>query len=361
MSNGEKTIIGAGLAGLASASLLSNKGYSVKIIERGPSVGEWRGQDFQVVRNYGSDLGFLKSLEKYGIDVNHTHPIRTIVKYAPSGKSMEVSSNNGPLFHVVKRGHDEVSLDRQLCDSLNKKNVEFEFNRNASLAGDIISTGPILRNIAGFGYTFEGIEVDAEKILLFMDNDYAPNGYIYLAPFGNHSASVGVVSFDLNYNLKMLLDRFLEKNKIVSEIIKNYHHKEVFSGYAYSNYPETAKIGDKLFVGSAAGFVEAARGFGVKYSILSGLLAAQSIIDGSDYDLLWKNAFGNELKEHLNRHFLLSSLNNSGYEKLLTKEKIGINQYEKIPESISSFFKHIVFKKELKTWQQQYSLEKMFK
>lgn len=361
MLNGEKTIIGAGLAGLSAASILSNNGVKVNLIERGPSVGELRGQDFQVVRNYGNDLNFLDSLSEYGININHKQPIRKIVKYAPSGKSMEVSSDNGPLFYAIKRGHDEFSLDRQLCDSLNKKNVEFEFDRNANISGDIIATGPILRNISGFGYTFDGIDVDPEKILLFMDNDYAPKGYIYLAPYGKHSASIAAVSFDLSYNLKMLLDRFLEKNKVVSEIIKNYKNKESFSGYAYSNFPETAKIAGKLFVGSAAGFVEAARGFGVKYSIMSGILAAKSILGNLDYDQLWKESFGGELKENLNRHFLLSSLNNKGYEKLLLGEKIGIGQYEKIPESVSSFLKHIIFSKELKAWQQQYSLEKIFK
>ena len=354
-------IIGAGLAGLSAASVLSNNGYKVNVIERGPSVGELRGQDFQVIRNYGKDLNFLDSLKEYGININHRQPIRKIVKYAPSGKSMEVSSDNGPLFYVIKRGQDESSLDRQLCDSLNKKNVEFEFNRNAHISGDIIATGPILRNITGFGYTFDGIDVDPEKILLFMDNDYAPKGYIYLAPFGKHSASVAAVSFDLTYNLKMLLDRFLEKNKVIREIIKNYKHKESFTGYAYSNYPETAKIAGQLFVGSVAGFVEAARGFGVKYSILSGIFAAKSIIQNLDYDVLWKDAFGKELKEGLNRHFLLASLNNDGYEKLLLGDKIGIGQYEKVPESISSFLKHIILTKELKDWQQQYSLEKMFK
>ncbi len=218
-----------------------------------------------------------------------------------------------------------------------------------------------MRNIAGFGYVFYGIDVNPDEILLFMDNNYAPKGYIYLAPFGKNSASIAAVSFDLTFNLKLLLDRFLEENKVVKKIVRNYKSREVFSGYAYSNWPETAKIKDKLLVGTAAGFVGAARGFGVKYSIMSGVLAAKSIIEKSDYDILWKKSFGNELKESLNRHFLLSSLNNLGYEKLLMGKKIGIGQYEKIPSSISIFLEHIKFAKELKSWQAQYSLNKIFK
>jgi flavin-dependent dehydrogenase len=354
------SIIGSGLAGLSAASVLSNNGYSVNLIERGPSVGELRGQDFQVIRNYGTDINFLNSLLEFGIDIKYKRPISKIVKYAPSGKSMEVVSENGPLFYVIKRGQDEISLDRQLCDSLNKSNVNFEFNRNVGLSGDIIATGPILRNISGFGYTFTGINVDPEKILLFMDNKYAPNGYIYLAPFGKDSASIAVVSFNLNYNLKMLLDNFIENNEVINKIIVNFKSKEIFSGFAYSNYPETAKIKNQLLVGSAAGFVEAARGFGVKYSIMSGILAAKSIIEKKDYDVLWKESFGNELKESLYRHFLLSSLDNSGYEKLLHNEKVNILQYEKIPSSISKFLTQVKFNAELKKWQTQYSLDKIF-
>lgn len=355
------SIIGMGLAGLSAASVLSNNDFQVKLIEKGSSVGELKGQDFQVIRNYSSDLGFLDSLKQYGLDIKNRQPIFKIVKYSPSGRSMEVVSDGAPLFYVIKRGKDELSLDRQLFDSLNKNNVEFEFNNNHSIFGNIVATGPIIRNITGFGYTFTGINVDSEKILFFMDNDYAPHGYIYLAPFGKDSASVAVVSFDLFPNLKMLLDSFLENNLVIKEIVKNYKSKKSFSGFAYSNFPETAKLKNMLFVGSAAGFVESARGFGIKYSILSGILAAKSIIEKKDYDELWKNSFGDELKEGLKRHFLLASLSNKGYEKLLHNEKINIAQYEKIPISISNLLEHIKFSNELKNWQKQYSLEKMFK
>ena len=359
--NAPVSIIGSGLAGLSAAAVLSRAGRDVKIVDRAPHLGGYKGQDFQVIRNYGEDLGFVDSLTKYGIDIKYKHPVSSIVKYAPSGKSMEVTSDNGPLFYVVKRGKSAISLDSQIYSAIDKKHATFEYNRNASImTGDIIATGPIIRNLAGFGYTYEGIDLDADKIYFFMDNKYAPNGYIYVSPYGDGTASIASVSYDLNCNLKVFLDRFLENNPFMSKAVKSVTNTEVFSGYAYCNYPETAKVNDKLFIGAAAGFVEAARGFGVKYSILSGILAAQSMIEGSDYDKLWKDSFGKELLESISRHFLLSGLNNEGLERLVMGEKISVKNYKKVPSGLTDLYNQIKVQNELKKWRHQYNLKKMF-
>lgn len=361
MPDNEIKIIGAGLSGLAAASVLTNAGYKVNLIERSSRLGVFRGQDFQVIRNYGDDLNFCKKLAENGIKIYEKKPIRKIIKYAPSGKSMMVHSENGPLFYVVKRGEDNNSLDNQIFKSIKKEKLNIEFNRNANvLSGDIIATGPVLKNLAGFGYTFDGIDIDDDAILFFMDNNYAPNGYIYVSPYGRNSASIAAVSFDLNVNLKVLLDNFLNENKVAKKLFSNYSKKEVFSGFALCNYPESAEINGKLFTGAAAGFVEAARGFGVKYSILSGILAAKSIIENENYDKLWKEEFGKELIESLSRHFLLADLNNKGLEKLILSEKVKIKDYKKIPSSLSKILGDIKVSYELKYWQNQYSLNKMF-
>ncbi|VVB75015.1 Digeranylgeranylglycerophospholipid reductase [uncultured archaeon] len=358
---GQITIVGASLSGLSAASWLSNNGFRVKVFERGSGIGHFRGQDFQVIRNYGADKGFCDSLKDYKIDIKHKQPINKIIKYAPSGRTMEVVANGNPLFFVIKRGKSPLSLDSQIFNSINKNNLDLELNKTVNvLSGDIVATGPVLRNVFGVGYVFEGVDVNPEEIHLFMDNKYAPNGYIYVAPFGKDTLCIAAVSFDATFELKMLLDRFLEKNEVVQELITNYSKKETFSGYGYCNYPETAEIDGKLFVGAAAGFVEAARGFGVKYAILSGLLAAESILTGKSYDSLWKGSFGNELKDSLYRHFLLSELTDSQYERLLSEEKVSVKEYKKIPSGLADLYKSIRFSQELKNWQNQYSLHKLF-
>lgn len=354
-------IIGSGLAGLSAAVVLSRANIKTTIIDRAPSLGAYKGQDFQVIRNYGDDKGFIDSLKEFGINIKHKHPVSSIVKFAPSGKSMEVNSDNGPLFYVVKRGKSSVSIDSQIYNSINRNYANFEFNRNASImSGDIIASGPIIRNLAGFGYTFEGIDLDSDKIYFFMDNKYAPDGYIYVSPFGDGTASVALVSYDLNCNLKILLDRFLDENKVMKRAISGVTSSEVFSGFACCNYPETAKINNKLFVGAAAGFVEAARGFGVKYAILSGIMAARSIIDDVDYDSLWKENFGKELYDNISRHFLLSGLDNTGLERLIMKEKISVKNYSKIPSGLSELYNQVKINAELEKWRRQYSLNKIF-
>ncbi|MBI4351992.1 MAG: NAD(P)/FAD-dependent oxidoreductase [Elusimicrobia bacterium] len=357
--NKRTVIVGAGLSGLAAASWLSNNGFQVKLIERGAGIGHCRGEDLQIIRNYGKDAGFCDSLKDYKIDIGHRHPISRIIKHAPSGKSMSVVGGGEPLFYVVRRGGSEDSLDNQLFDSIHKPNLSIEFNSNVdALSGDIVATGPLLRNVSGLGYTFEGVDANPEEIHLFMDNNYAPDGYIYIAPFGGRTLSVGAVSFDLAVELKVLLDRFLESNAIAGKLTEGRSKKEVFSGYGYCNYPKTARIKGKLFTGAAGGFVEASRGFGIKYSILSGLLAARSIIERKDFDSLWTAEFGEELETGLYRRFLLSKLDNSQYDKLLMSEEVPVAKYKKIPPGLAESYKEKAFTAEFRAWQERYSLEK---
>lgn len=358
--NKQIVIVGAGLSGLAAASWLSNNGFRVRLIERGAGIGHFRGQDFQIIRNYGKDAGFCDSLKQYKIDVGHKHPVTKIIKHAPSGKSMSVVGNGEPLFYVVRRGKSADSIDNQIFSSIHKPNLSIQFNRNVhALSGDIAATGPVSGNVFGCGYTFEGVDANPEEIHLFLDNDYAPDGYIYIAPFGGGTSTIGAVSFDLDVELKALLDRFLESNGVARVLTEGNSKKEFFSGYGYCNYPKTAEIKGKLITGAAGGFVEASRGFGIKYSILSGLLAARSIIEGKDYDSLWTAEFGEELKAGLYRHFMLSKFNNSQYDKLLTGDEVAVGKYEKIPPGIAGLYKEKEFTAEFTAWQERYSLEKI--
>ncbi|MEY4491896.1 MAG: hypothetical protein RL085_307, partial [Actinomycetota bacterium] len=50
-----------------------------------------------------------------------------------------------------------------------------------------------------------------------------------------------------------------------------------------------------LYVGEAAGLQDCLFGFGMRYAMLSGFLAARSLTEGEDYDCLCREAFGHRL------------------------------------------------------------------
>ena len=169
------SIIGSGLAGLSSAISLSNEGHKVSVYEQNGVVGGG-GDNFQAVRNYDLPYDFLSYLKEKGIKVNNAKPITKIIKYSPSGKSMVVQSDTKPLFYVFRRGNNsKESIDNQLYNQAVSQGVSFLFNERRTLtSGDIVATGPIFRNVWGYGAVFEGVHVDESTIHLFMENNYAP-------------------------------------------------------------------------------------------------------------------------------------------------------------------------------------------
>jgi flavin-dependent dehydrogenase len=75
----------------------------------------------------------------------------------------------------------------------------------------------------------------------------------------------------------------------------------------------------KLYIGESAGFQDCLWGFGMKYAILSGYLAAKSFIDGSDYDVLWKKELEQMIETSLINRYLLEKSGNAGYRYVARK------------------------------------------
>ena len=89
-------------------------------------------------------------------------------------------------------------------------------------------------------------------------------------------------------------------------------------------------------------------------------MAAQSIIENKDYDILWKKSFEKELLNGLKRRFFLERLTNADFEKMIQVDKIKVSNYEKVPFALIDLFKGVAFKKELDEWEKKFSIEKLF-
>jgi flavin-dependent dehydrogenase len=353
-------IIGAGLAGLSTAIFLKKGGVNTHVFERNRFIGENVIENFQAIRNYDKEKDFLSSLKDRGICLS-ANPIKTIDKYAPSGKRMSVTAEDKPLFYSIKRGSAKDSIDNQLFDLALKEGVNFSFGDRKTLGfGDIISTGPLFKNMWAFGEVYYDVDVDPSKIILFMDNNYCPQGYIYIIPFSKNKITIAATSFDLSSPLPAMFHKFVNENRVMREIVDDLPPASSFTGFAYSNIPESAVVKGKKFVGGAAGFVDPARGFGISYAVDSGYYAAKSCIDGSNYDSLWKQGFEKEFLDGLRRRLLIEKMTNEDYEKFVLGEKISIKQYQKIPSSLKGMLSEVKFNKDLAEWRKRYDLAKLF-
>ncbi|MBI4019437.1 MAG: NAD(P)-binding protein [Candidatus Aenigmarchaeota archaeon] len=354
-------IVGAGLAGLASGIILAKNGHEVTIHDKAESVGTVV-DDTQAIRNYEHDKDQLEIFREEGIEIKHAKPIYNIIKYAPSGRSMIVHSENSkPIFYALKRGKEDVSLETQLYNQAKNAGVCFHFNSREDIKttdAEILSTGPIHNNIWAFGGIYKVDRIDPETILFFMNNDYCPKGYIYVAPYGEREVTVAATTFDIKCKLPLLFSKFLKENGVIKEILKDAQLLRYTSGYSYSNVPKTAEVNGKRLAGSIAGFLDPARGFGIKYSIWSGILAAKSIIHNKSYDKLWKSAFEKELIDGMKRRLILEKMENQDYENMILDDKVGITRYEKIPSMLRNKMLQMQIFLEMNKFRRTYDIKK---
>jgi flavin-dependent dehydrogenase len=90
-----------------------------------------------------------------------------------------------------------------------------------------------------------------------------------------------------------------------------------FGGFANFRLPRTASQGGHLVVGEQAGFQDALAGFGMRYALRSGWLAARSIIEGADYTSLWRRERLPLLRAGTVNRFIFNALGERGWRVAL--------------------------------------------
>jgi flavin-dependent dehydrogenase len=320
-------ILGAGISGMVAAITLARKGFEVEIFEKRPRIGSFFERDIHSLRNYFYDYDVIEKYKGLGIEIPYVYPIFKELRFSPSLKKVEIYSEGKPLFYNFIRGYkDKRSLDVVLYKTAKKLGVKFYFNRNLTEdEGDIIATGACSIKNIGYGEYYNVSRSNINANYIFLDNRYSPNEYSCILPFKNETAIIlGSTKKETKESLKKKFDRLKNDNPFVKKIIKKAKFKNEIFGFAFYALPRTAIKNNKLYIGEAAGFLDAATGFGTHYAILSGYLAANSIIENEDYNNLWKNAFGEELKAQYLKRMELQKFNNKDYEKSI---ELIINKY----------------------------------
>ncbi len=277
------TVIGSGPAGLTAAIVLARAGWRVTVHEKGPQVGTRFHGDFQGLENWSRDEDVLDSLHRMGLEINfRIGPRHSCLFYDAWGRSYHVRTSR-PFFYLVRRGNVEGSLDRGLYEQAQQAGVEFRFKSLlTSVNGPaIIATGPRYGDAIVVGYLFE---TDLADVALGMVSQHvAPRGYSYLL-VDHGQATLASCQFTKLAHWKDHLGRTIEAfQKIHPFSMKG---ARFFSGYGNLYVRRRLQEGQKLYVGEAAGLQDALWGFGMRYAITSGYLAAQSLITGESYEAL---------------------------------------------------------------------------
>lgn len=309
-------IIGAGPAGLVAAIVLRKHGFPVKVFEMSSDVGHRLNGDFQGLENWSSERDITELLKDIGIEINFLCvPYYGGTVYAPEMKPAEIKSDR-PIFYLVKRGAMPGTLDMGLKEQALSLGVEILFNRrlDAFDGKAIVGTGPKGGDAIAVGITFN-TEMEDKSVLVF-DDDIAPKGYAYLLVNQGCGTMVTVLYREYRRGNECFEDmkRFFKDNMALD--IKN---EKKFGSYGNFFIRDTQAHNKKLYIGESAGFQDCLWGFGMRYAILSGWMAAKSLIDGSDYDMLWKKDLKPMLETSLVNRYLFEKVGHAGYRYLAKK------------------------------------------
>ncbi len=325
-------IMGAGLAGLSCAHYLERHGIEPTIFESRPSIGH-RFVNMEAIisawhRPLKNPLHYLS--REYNISFAPGAIVHTIALSSPSHTAVL----RGDLGYTNMRGNDERSFERQLGRMVhtkikfNSKETWGELSRRFDHV--VVATGThFIPDEMGIWST--DVEVYLKGALLhgdfnpgiikmWLDTNLARQGYVYFAALDQREGYLcAAISPASENEVDTFWERAVEHIKVKPKKGSHFRLNALKIGQ-----PKFRKVDNIYLTGNAGGFIEPALGFGQIPSIMSGLMAAQSIVTGQDYEKLtrWQKR---QYHDYLNLRHYLNSLDNKGFDRLTNVLKNGFS------------------------------------
>ena len=324
-------ILGAGPSGLAAAMHLVRAGRSVEVYEREKDVGMRFKGDIQGLENWSEKGEVLNFLNEMGLRVNFDCDPFDALSISNGERQWQFKTNK-PAFYMVKRGNMEGSFDIGLKEQALEAGVKIHFGATLDKSeADILATGPNTREVFAVdtGIVFE---TEMEDMTVGIVHDEAGyKGYAYLLVtngygcmctyLGDRFKQVNqcfnrakemfgeLVELDIQNPVKVggigsfsLKNRFLEPGTMKSREGEKQSYRSERGQTGGEGNGNLLAAG--LRVGEAAGLQDLLWGFGIRTALISGKLAARSIVEGLDYPALARQHFRKKLKASLvNRYF----------------------------------------------------------
>lgn len=309
-------IAGAGPAGLAAAITLARAGRRVRVYEAQETVGHRFGRDFQGLENWTTTQDVLEALQDLGLTTDFRHQaMGEGIAFDAWGDAHTVRSPE-PLFYLIERGPGPGSLDSALLEQARSLGVEVVFNHRVKhIRGQgILAAGPRAADAIAVGYHCETDFDDGFWVIC--DDDLAPKGYAYLLVWDGRATLKSCMFTGFKDE-----QRYVERTVAAFRRLLGFEMKNPVPHGGAGNFriPRRGYSGRHPLVGEQAGFQDTLWGFGMRLAIDSGVLAARSLLEGSDYDTLWRRHLLAQMETSVVNRALYSLLGNRGYRWFLRR------------------------------------------
>ena len=307
-------ILGAGLSGLAAATILAKNGKKVEVYEKRKDSGARFDGDFQGLENWTSSSDFFDEMLEWGLDPNSfkSTEFREMSLIHPDNQITTPRSDR-IAFRIVERGTDEHCIDQGFKRMALEAGVKIHYNTKAKPSDCvIIAAGPKDTSAIAFGEVFK---TSFPNHVSFQLNDkLAPGAYSYLIVIDG----VGLICTCL-WRKQKNSSRYLNETiacyeKLYPELdrepIKRVGGKGDFS------IPSTYFGNGQYFVGEAGGLQDFMWGFGMRYAVTSGVMAANSLLNGTNYDAEIRKNVLPLIKLSATNRMLLDRVGDRGFKRL---------------------------------------------
>lgn len=288
-------IIGAGTAGLACAIELERQGISPVIFERNDFIGEYHPHVSAflglITRPVSDPIKYIN--QQMRIKIKPLNPFRKVIHHSPNNQF----TVTGDLGYFMIRGKEESSIKNQLHNQVKSpvnfnsfvqpEDLENEFDYIVVADGHWASPtryGIWQEKLRAWlkGGIFAG-NFEDDTLEMWLDNELTKGVYIYLAPYSKNKAVIAQVVQNIEHEeLNDYWHRFLQTH----DILKKYDMLESWELPHHTGSVTTNRVGKIYFIGAAGGSAEPFLGFGQFHAIVSGVMAARSIAQGTDINQL---------------------------------------------------------------------------
>lgn len=347
-------IVGAGPAGCSAAKELAEEGFDVVLYEKRQEIG--------VPKRCGEGLPSA-AMDDLGLDVPDNckmQPIDGALVFAPNKNKVTIDSGGTVGWTLERKMFDKWMAGRaakagakirakaEVIDLLPENKgvvVEVEGERKKVESRMVFGAGgvesPIVRkagvkdsselHVVDSGYQYEMVNLelkDEKKLELYLGNDLAPRGYVWVFPKGDNKANVGIgIAGDMDETAKYYLDKFIENNDRFSRA----SIVEVNSGMIpVGGFLDDMTAENFLALGDAAHQVNPIHGGGLREGIRAGKIAskvASRALQKGDtskkelevYNHMWWEERGEDLRRVEKLREVLEDLSNNDLNYLSEK------------------------------------------
>lgn len=315
-------VVGAGPSGATAATMLAQQGHDVLLLDRYEFPRDKTCGDgvpagaIEIMLRLGMGEKIQKAVER-----GEFYPLEKMRIYSPKGKMLQANlkeGDEGGRSYVAPRMYFDAVIQQQAVESgaeFQKALVKAPLIEDGRVVGvqaqvngdvqDIRSkivvgadgvTSAITRALrpkekqhvdshraVALRAYIHDIEENPHEVEFYLYDEILP-GYAWIFPAGKNTANIGLgMRLDVfrsdDYNLKEMLERFMEMPPIKSRLKKGAKLEDIKTWQLnFGSQKRLQHVFDgALLVGDAAGFINPLTGGGIHNGMISAVLAGQTI------------------------------------------------------------------------------------